>query len=524
MKFDILQGLGHKIPQYLRTGFLSGMIAGLITHFYMLTHKLPNWDDATNLAHYGSGNFLGRWFLKYLHPLGSRYSIPAIHGVLMILFLALAACIVLEILQLKSTTAAVLVPALMVTFPSVACTMTFMFMAHTSAMAIFMTCLAVYFLRRYRWGMIPCAVLLICSLGVYQSYISIAITLMILGMLMDVLEGKDFWKILKQGIVCVLVLLAAVGIYMWLSHLIYPNLDNETYGGVGNMGNIAISEMPVLAARCYKRFLEYFIWKPFAFVSETMQVLNIMVCVLTAGFGFYLILAKKMYRNILSCILYCVLAFFIPLAAAFVYFMAPEVDYSMLMLYAYVLIYVLLIALWEKAAAGWAGALKSTDTIRTAAAGIISIAMITVIAFSCYTNYLLSNRAYLRMSISYERVTSYFNRIIASVEAIEGYRNGEPVTILGEFYYKDNPSPVELDVLDSESLREMSGVALENGLITSGVRDDFIETFIGFNMADIDWRQKEAVMESEEYKKMPVYPANGSVQKINDIWVVKLCE
>ena len=59
---------------------------------------------------------------------------------------------------------------------------------------------------------------------------------------------------------------------------------------------------------------------------------------------------------------------------------------------------------------------------------------------------------------------------------------------------------------------------------TSGVRDDFIETYVGFKMADIDWSKKEDIMSSDIYIDMPLYPAEGSIQKIDDIWVVKLCE
>lgn len=525
MNFDVFQVINRKIPYRIKLCLISGSIAGWITHFYMLTHKLPNWDDATNLEHYGSGDFLGRWFLKYIHKLGTRYSIPAIHGVLMILILTLSACVVLEILNLRSTTAAILVPVLMVTFPSVACTMTFMFMAHTSAIAIFMMCIAVYLLRRYKYGFVPCIVLLICSLGVYQSYISIAITLMLLGMIVDLLEDKDVWRTLKHGILCVVVLLVTVGIYMWLCHVIYPNIDNETYGGIGNMGDIAISEMPILIARCYKRFLEFFIWKPFPFMSKISQVMNICTCVLALGLGIYLIIRKEIYEKVWNCILLCVIAAFVPLAAAFVYFMAPEVDYSMLMLYAYVLIYIAVVMLWEKASAIWQYSIQRNDKCKTWIVEFASILVVAVMGISCYTNYLVSNRAYLRMEISYERVTSYFNRIIARVESADGYQNGDAVAILGEFYYKDNPSPVEMvDVLDTESLRDMSGVTLENGLITSGVRNAFIETFLGFEMADLSEDEKKEIMSTDLYKCMPVYPAAASIQKIDDVWVVKLCE
>lgn len=522
MNYDLLKSWKNRVPKHIWLCFITGVLTGWLTHFYMLTHKLPNWDEANNLTSYGSGDYLGRWFLKYIHPLGSSYSMPAVHGMLFIIFLSLSACLVLAILDLHTTTAAILVPALMVTFPSVACTMTFMFMAHTSGMAIFMICLAVYLLRKYKWGWLPCAVLLICSLGVYQSYISIAIALMLMGMISDMLSGKDFVTTVKRGILCVVVLFAAVGIYMWLCHVFYPNIDNETYGGIGNMGNIAVSQMPRLIARCYKRFLEYFIWKPFAFMSKTMQQMNILTCVLAVVFGIYHIVKGKMYRRALDCILYCILCLFMPLAVAFVYFMAPDAPFSMVMLYAYVMIYITVIMLWEKAISYWQK--EQSIKWRGIVSRVLAWAMVLCIMVSCYCNYLISNTAYMRMEISYERVTSYFNRIIERVEATDGFQNGDKVAMLGEFYYLDNPSPAELGGFYTEQLRTMDGVALENGLITSGVRNNFIETFIGFDMTNLSETEKNEIMESQIYQQMPVYPAEGSIRKIEDIWIVKLCE
>lgn len=522
MKFDIFDIWNQKIGKHIKICLLSGLVVGFITHFYMMTNKLPNWDDATNLSAFGSGDHLGRWFLKYIHPLGSVHSVPAIHGFLMILFLTLAACIVLEILNLKSTTAAILVPALMVTFPSVACTMTFMFTVHAYAIAIFMVCLAVYLLRKFRFGWIPCIVLLICSMGVYQSYISIGIALMLMGMMSDLLEEKGYKKTFLNGIICVAVLLVAVVIYMKLCHIINPNMDNETYGGVGNMGKIPVSEMPILLARCYKRFLEYFIWKPFAFMPKVMQICNVLVCILACIFGGYLVVVKRLYNNIWNMLLFCVLSFFMPLAVAFIYFMAPEVDYSMLMLYAYVLIYVMVIMLWENLYRHLQKV--KLNAVKNIVIQTCSFAVVVVMGVSCYSNYLISNEAYFRMDLSKQRVVSYFNRVLANVEAQPGYKAGDAVTILGEFNYKDNPSVVESDIVKTEDLREMSGVALENGLITSGVRDDFIETYVGFKLADISWTQKEKIIETQEYKNMSLYPEEGSIQKLGDIWVVKLCK
>lgn len=523
MNFDLFARIFKKIPGHTRVCFISGVIIGWATHFYMLTNKFPNWDDANNMDTFGSGDYLGRWFLKYIHPLGGRYSIPAVHGLILILCIAASACLIVEILQIKSMTGAVLTAAVMETFPSVVSTITFMFMAHTSGIGIFMATLAVYLLRRYRYGWLPCTAILICVLGIYQSYISFAITLMLLGMIADIYHGKKFPEVLKKGIVCVLVLGVGVLVYMKLSHVIYPNLDNETYGGVGNMGQIAVRDMPTLIGRCYKRFLEYFLWKPFAFVSGTAQACNIATCVLAVILFGYLAWSRKMYQDILTFLMLILLCGFVPLAAAFIYFMAPEVTYSMLMLYAYALIYVTVLALAEYCMEDWHTKPVSVRWRNGMRYAVVTAVVLTV-SVSSYTDYLLTNRAYLRTNFATERVQQYFNRVIAMVERTEGYENGDRVKILGEFYYKDNPSTAEIDVLDAEDLRQLDGVALENGLITTGVRDNFIRMFVGFDLADISSSDKEAIMETTEYKNMPVYPREGCVRKICDIWVVKMCE
>ena len=90
-------------------------------------------------------------------------------------------------------------------------------------------------------------------------------------------------------------------------------------------------------------------------------------------------------------------------------------------------------------------------------------------------------------------------------------------------YYKDNPSSVELDIFDSEDLRSLSGVALENGLITSGVRYRFVKTFLGEELANLSHEEVTEIMETSSYKEMPVFPQEGCVQQIDGVWVVKMC-
>ena len=52
----------------------------------------------------------------------------------------------------------------------------------------------------------------------------------------------------------------------------------------------------------------------------------------------------------------------------------------------------------------------------------------------------------------------------------------------------------------------------------------FIRTYLGIEIPDVNWDDIRAIKKTDEYEQMPYYPKEGSIQKINDTWIVKLCE
>ena len=518
---DILGSILGRIQIQYRITFFTGLFVGCITHLFMLTNKLPNWDDITNMDGTGSGSFLGRWFLRYIHSLGGDANAPATHGFLMILLLSLSACIVVRILELKNLSSLVITASVMVTFPSVACIMSFMFMAHTSALAILMNCFAVYCLRRWKYGFIGAICLIVCSLAIYQSYVSIAIALILMGMIIDCIHEKEGKQVALTGIKSAVTLIISVPIYMLISYIYYPGIFDSEYGGVGEMGQMTPTEMLIQAGRAYKRFIEYFVFKPLAFVSPTMRVTNTLICVAAIVLFVLIIIRKRLWKDRLNLVVFCLSCFFMPMAVAFVYFMAPKVPYSMLMLYAYCFVYVLVAALLENLPKS---NVKEDDLSKVSylCSCVLSVAVITVLLINCYTGYLITNKAYYRSYVAYERVVNYYNRLIAEVEKTDGYKYGDSVFIGGDFYYVDDPAPIEMDFEDSENLRSLDGISFENGMITAGVRKEFVETYIGFPMGSFSFEDEEKIVNSSEYKKMPVYPEKGCVKRIDDVWVIKI--
>lgn len=491
----------------------------------MLTHKLPNWDDISQIKGLGLTNAIGRWMLEPLQNIGQKASNPAIHGTLLIFFVSLAACLVVETLNLKSITAAVIIPSLMVTFPSLTGVLYFMFTAHLYALCIFLFCLSVFCAQRYKYGFAASGVCIILGLAIYQPFVSVAISLFLILIVLEGIRGKNFCVLLKKCVEYACTLCVSTFIYIRIAKLIYPQMETTTYGGAGEMGRITLSEIPRNIARSYKRVLEYFITKPFAYLSQSSRINNIVICMLLLVLFIICVTRHHLYRKKYELVFTIFVTCLLPLGMAFVYFMAPNAPFSALMIYAYVFVYIFAIALAELAFVRL-GSKEESGRKDLELIDIVGMVMITLtLTLAGYYNYLLDSQAYFRSEIAIKRVTNYYNRIVSRVEESKGFSYGERVAILGSFYYKDNPSPVEIYLFnDDEGLRELSGVVLENGLITTGVRNDFIRTYIGFDTGIITIEELERLKDTPEFDNMPIYPEEGSIRKINDVWVVKLCE
>ena len=58
-----------------------------------------------------------------------------------------------------------------------------------------------------------------------------------------------------------------------------------------------------------------------------------------------------------------------------------------------------------------------------------SFVTVATMFVSSYTDYLLTNRAYLRTNFATERVQQYFNRVLVMVENTEGFEEGDSMLL-----------------------------------------------------------------------------------------------
>ncbi len=512
---DILLQIWRRIPSHIKWCFCSGFLSGLLVHAYMLTNKLPNWDDINNLGGYGVGSEFGRWFLKYVNPLDGVWSVPWLGGIFSIALISVAGCMLLSALELRSTTSAILVPLMMMSFPSMCSLFTFMFTADCYAVGILFACTAAWLIRKYRFGFIPGIVLLVLSMGIYQAYLCLALGILVCGLFFDLLKEKNEKRIFVKGLWAFLILVISAVIYMALARLIYPDLGSQN--GLDQMGRIELSRLPRLILRAYKWVAEYFILKPWSYVTGFAWFLNVLSALAAAGFVIFSFFRGKFWKKPVAAALFVFLAAAIPLAMGSIIIMAPDASVSLLMLYQFHLLYVFVIAMLEKTQLS--GSEKKQKMVR-----LIGPAVVVLILLVGYQNFVVTNEAYFRMDVAYERAYAYYNRIMARIEATEGYQTGDAIALIGEYGLSKTPDLLGSYSLDGERYEDLSGVAKETGLLTSGVRHNFMKTYIGVEMPDVSAETEAAIRASEEYQNMPSYPAEGCVKQIEGVWVVKTCE
>lgn len=479
-----------------------------MTHMIMLTHKLPNWDDLGNYNGYGVGGEFGRWVLRFLHPLSGIWSNPWINGSLAIIILSIAFCIFYESLELKSITSAVLFPLIFMTFPSLAATMTFMFTIDAYAVSICLSSISFYLIRRrpygFLWGIIP----LVFSLGIYQSYICFTISAMLMALVIDALKTENtFTLLMKRGFFYALTLIASVIVYYIIAIIRFPMLTSIEHNGIGSMGHISLLRLPKLIVKAYLRFANFFVLGSYSFQSSFMHICNILVLAVLITLFVLVIRKKEIYRQKGNLIFSLVCVFLFPLGMSFVDIMAPDANFSMLMLYQYAFFYAALLVLYEQ-----------LFEFKQKFTQFISLAGILLILLTGYGDYIITNEAYFRTEMAYERVYSYITRIIVRVESMENYQAEDPIILAGSF----DQESMNGYLMDEAKFYDFSGIAMEYGLMTPGARENFIRIFLGSQIEYPTGELLEEIISNPEFQEMPVYPADRSIKKIGSRWIVKI--
>lgn len=453
---------------------------------------------------------LGRWVeLLYFRFVRGRINAPWLNGAFTIVWTSLAVYLVGKLLQLgkKATIAlcAVFSTAISVTLLYA----TYYDKTDLYACAMFLAVWGVYAVRRFRcrwWGVLFCSGCLCLAMGLYQGYIEFAIGLFLICLLRDCLTEDLAWaEYLRRGVTAVVSLLLGGVLYdvslkvvLAYKHLELIDSDN----GLQQMGRAGVADYLARLPGAYKQvfttLLGYDVWN-----NRGMRLATA-VCLLLGLACLVLTLRKKPLRAAVQVVILLVL---LPLGLNVVYLLS-ERHPTLLMLYPVYLVYALVLLLTG----------LEPDTIPHSAAWLACL----LCAFITVQNVIYANGAYTYRKLVYENTRAQVYTIMAKVEDLPGYVEGEtPVVFSGDFTDSNFTYHNDLIRLYEEGETGLSGSAITY----DGTIKWWFGNIMGSSAKVVNTQAElDAWAENPAVQAMPSYPASGCIAMVDGAAVIKLSD
>ena len=509
----------------VKTAFYAAFAAGLAAHLYQFTNKLYNYDELANTpGGIGLSTEQGRWLLNWMgrfmrSVFGGSYSLPFFNGIFALLFLALSAGMVVSVFQVRNKLTAGLIGGLMTVFPAVVSMYFFMFLALYYAIGIFFSVFAAWLTVKYPKNIIAniaAVVMIACSLGVYQAYFpdTVCILLMVVilkaafGGVKEKKEWKEFFLMIARFLV---VMAAGVAVYFLINKavLAVTHIQLTSYQGGDTMGKITIAQLISALKSCYTSFFDlgFSDVMGISYNRNVRRLIKVVWILFAAGIGAYLVLKKKEYLN--KVIVLCGIVVF-PVAMFLIYVMAPNSYCYTLMAYSVVFFFVFFL-LWLDACFRNLKLHAPVKSITNWVSALLTAALVIVFVWYANGNY---------MALEYTKYHdfSYVQTLVTKIRSVEDYSQDKPVIVVGT-QINDSTNGMGSLIGDTFTVGGKADTNLGYNSLLYLMSD-----YLGFSPYYGTYEEIQNWMQREVVREMPSYPADGSIQVIDDTIIVKLSD
>lgn len=509
----------------VKTAFYAAFAAGLAAHLYQFTNKLYNYDELANTpGGIGLSTEQGRWLLNWMgrfmrSVFGGSYSLPFFNGIFALLFLALSAGMVVSVFQVRNKLTAGLIGGLMTVFPAVVSMYFFMFLALYYAIGIFFSVFAAWLAVKYPKNIIAniaAVVMIACSLGVYQAYFPDTVCILLIVVILKAAFGgvkeKKEWKEFFLMIARFLVVMAAgVAVYFLINKavLAVTHIQLTSYQGGDTMGKITIAQLISALKSCYTSFFDmgFSDVMGISYNRTVRRLIKVVWILFAAGIGAYLVLKKKEYLN--KVIVLCGILVF-PVAMFLIYVMAPNSYCYTLMAYSVVFFFVFFL-LWLDACSRNLKLHAPVKSITNWVSALLTAALVIVFVWYANGNY---------MALEYTKYHdfSYVQTLVTKIRSVEDYSQDKPVIVVGT-QINDSTNGMGSLIGDTFTVGGKADTNLGYNSLLYLMSD-----YLGFSPYYGTYEEIQNWMQREVVREMPSYPADGSIQVIDDTIIVKLSD
>lgn len=468
-----------------------------------IPHVLGSWDIQ-----------IGRYGLYLFYALNRGFSSGYFTSFISLFFFLLAGVCIVDLYEVKNELVKIIVLVLIIASPYSIAVITFPFCSDANGASVFFAVFSIWiwkYFKEDKLAIILGAFSLAFSISIYQSNIGITgivgLTFVIKEVLIDKKNLKNFLSF------AILVIMGSVLYYIGLKiSLIVYNVEISAYKG-GSEVNIAniIKKLPESIPQSYREFFSFYFTKSLS-MSNSFGTSMIYIILGITSIASIIIFIKEKKLERVQIILVCILLLLSPVACNLIDIIIPGTGMLILLTAPMMVFPVVLFTLSYSL-------MKENKIINKLMRSILAIFLL----FLALNYNFINNVDGVEQKRHEDQTLFLANRIYSKLEDKGALTNHElKVGIYG------NPSDGNYKWKDymSEYINYHAnlGYIYEHSYPYSfrGWSEVF-KRYLGDT--SINWcnvEDTEKILKSDEFKKAPVYPDEGSILQIDDVLVVKM--
>ena len=351
------------------------------------------------------------------------------------------------------------------------------------------------------------------SLGIYQSFLSVTIVLVMFVCILALLDGEPFHSVFFRGLKAIGMILLGGILYYGLMQLVLAATGIGLSSGESNSLDRALSLTPYailkLTVYCYYDCAAW-LWKAFSvYPGWLTKGITVLLIGIVAAAGVKALCEKKIGWK--EKLLGVALVALLPLGMNLMYVLTDGAVHY-LMVYAVWLTYLLALLL-----AQWLGDQGNNRKVKK----LMEMGSLALVCVLLYGNVQTTNALHLKKDMEQDAFHSMMTRIVYRMEDCDGYVSGEtPVVFVGR--------PEQLsEVLPG--FETYTGITGQHQVEAADTRINYrISRYFRYVLGTKDITANDecwnAMQTDPRVEAMPRYPADGCTAMIDGVLVVKLGE
>ena len=511
---ELLKNIKNKFNANDKFIMLVVFILGIINNFtFFITKGIS--PDALAMTDFDIASgweiSLGRYGLPFANLLRFGLINKFLIVLICLLCFAFSVMILVRIFKINNKLIIFLISAIISVAPQFTETYFFIYCADAYCIAFFMSILAVYFMqlteknKRY-YILTGICTIIVCSL--YQAYLGVLIGLTIILLVEKLIKNGNIKEAILQTIQNFLIIFTSIVLYYIMLKIIVAilGLSLASYKGANSLGINTIRSLPKTIMQTYKDFINFFFTNKVINNTYYGRIIINGILFLASFIGIVLTIKKnKSSDKILRATLIILSIIILPIGINIMDVVATGTTVNLVTGPGFLSLIILVSIIYNELA---------DNTLEN----IIKYIYILTLLILVFTFILENTFTYMARQETYENYYAVINDIYTKATNLDEYSTDKKWMFSDVICYKVRYLERTNGFIskDNETWKNYSGTTMQNS--------NYFDKYLGLDIKTCSKEEYKQMVESDEFKNMPIYPNKGSIKIINNIIVIKISE